>query len=44
LEENDGDKAVELVRKRNKEKNEENINLIIMDLNMLKMDGDFATK
>ena len=42
-EEHDGDKAVDLFRQRNKEKGEENIDLIIMDLYMVNMDGDIAT-
>ncbi len=40
----DGDLAVELFKTKNKLKNEEKIDLIVMDLNMKKMNGDEATR
>ncbi len=39
----DGDETVEFFKIKNKEKSNENIHLIIMDLNMNKMNGDVAT-
>jgi CheY-like chemotaxis protein len=40
----DGDLVVELFKIRNKEYSDQNIDLIIMDLNMINMDGDEATR
>ena len=40
----DGDKAVTIFKDKNENKCSENIDLIIMDLNMVKMDGDEATR
>ena len=42
--EDDGEKAVELFKFKNKMKSDLNIDLIIIDLNMNSMDGDEATK
>jgi CheY-like chemotaxis protein len=42
--EDDGEKAVELFKFKNKSKSELNIDLIIIDLNMKSMDGDEASK
>ena len=39
----DGDLSVKEFKKRNKDKGGWNINLIFMDLNMIKMNGDEAT-
>jgi CheY-like chemotaxis protein len=44
LREENGDSVVELFRRSNQEMGEGNIDLIIMDLNMGKMDGDEASR
>ncbi len=41
---NDGDKVLLEFKNKNRIKNEENIDLIIIDLNMTIMNGDEATK
>ena len=43
LESDDGDKAVEVFKSYNYLKNKENIQMILMDLNMGRMNGDVAT-
>ena len=40
----DGDLGVEEFKKRNKNEGRWNINLIFMDLNMIRMNGDEATR
>ena len=40
----DGDKAVECFVSQNKNKDENNIDIIIIDLNMNEMNGDVACK
>ena len=40
----DGDLSVENFKKHNKLKNNQNIQLIIIDFNMIKMNGDVAAK
>ena len=40
----DGDKAVDYFKLKNKYKNNDNIHMIIMDYNMNKMNGNEATK
>ena len=44
LKKNDGDKAVECFKLFNKIKNRNNIDIIIIDLNMIEMNGDVACK
>ena len=44
IESDDGDKAVEVFKSYNFLKNKQNIQIIFMDLNMGKMNGDIATK
>ncbi len=44
IESDDGDKAVEVFKIYNFLKNKQNIQIIFMDLNMGKMNGDVATK
>jgi CheY-like chemotaxis protein len=39
----DGEKAVKLFEERNRKLSSKNIHVIIMDLNMVNMDGDVAT-
>ena len=41
---NDGDKGVDMFKIHNAVKSIKNLHLIIMDLNMIRMDGDDATK
>ncbi len=42
--EDDGDKAVQMFQSKNKVNSWENIDLIIMDFNMIEMNGDEATR
>ena len=44
LKKNDGDKAVECFKLHNKIKNRNNIDIAIIDLNMIEMNGDVACK
>ncbi len=40
----DGHKSIELFKEKNTKQSNQNIHLIMMDQNMIKMNGDEATK